>query len=232
MPGLLATLVATNGWRPEPVATEALVHLLSQLPAAKAFGAWVDGIVPGLGAPELQYLGHASTTTTGGRPDIVGCGSGGVRLIVEAKFAAALTPKQAHGGYATHLVTGAPGLLVYLVPTDRVVAMWSAAVKIHDPISDENLPGGARRLVLAGGHAVTVLSWADMLDRLAGALAGTDFEGDLAQLSDLVAWRTGKAWLPLLPDDLPDRVGRQVGALARMVGRAANAASATRATDG
>src|SRR5271166_2463065 len=158
MDGLLASLVASHGWRPEPVATESLVHVLQRPEARAALGAWADALVPGLAAANLDYAGQVISGEAEGRPDVVGSTGSQARVVIEAKFAAPLTAAQTAGAYIGHLTVGAQGLLVYLVPSDRVAAMWSAASGIHAGAMVVGEPG-PRRLTTVEGHVVTVLAW-------------------------------------------------------------------------
>jgi len=231
MDGLLASLVASHGWRPEPVATESLVHVLQRPEARAALGAWADALVPGLAAANLDYAGQVISGEAEGRPDVVGSTGSQARVVIEAKFAAPLTAAQTAGAYIGHLTVGAQGLLVYLVPSDRVAAMWSAASGIHAGAMVVGEPG-PRRLTTVEGHVVTVLAWTTLLDLLAAALVDTPAAGDLAQLGGLVEWRSATQWIPILPDDLTDRVGRQIAGLSQMVLRAANAALPSKAAAG
>ncbi len=228
MNGLLANLVAAretaDGWSPERVATDALVYILNEPAARTAFATMADELVPGLDAAKLHYAGQvvSKDAKAKGRPDVVGSTRGEARVVIEAKFAAPLTVAQSEGAYLTHLAPKA-GLLVYLVPEDRVDAMWSAARRIHvdaQPVEHE----GPRRLATPEGHIVAILAWTKLLDQFASTLSGTAAEGDLAQLRGLVDWRSSTQWIPILRDDLSDRVGRQLAALSQMVLRAAKAA--------
>jgi hypothetical protein len=90
---LLADLVASRGLQPEPVATEALVRLLNTAPvAAKVLTGIADTLVPGGDFSDLVFTGQAFDSRNEGRPDIDGRDDSGVRrLLVEAKFDAALT---------------------------------------------------------------------------------------------------------------------------------------------
>lgn len=229
MNGLLASLVASRGWDPEPVATESLVHLLHRPEARSALGKWADNLVPGLAAEDLEYADQVVDGDSEGRPDVVGSTGAVARVVIEAKFAAPLTSAQSAGAYIGHLTGDEPGLLVYLVPSDRVSAMWSAALQIHAGATVVAGPG-QRRLITSEGHVVTVLEWTKLLDFLASELLNTPAAGDLAQLRGLVEWRCATQWVPILPDDLNDRVGRQIAGLSRMVLRAAKDVPPSRST--
>ena len=175
---LLAHLTESQQWRPEPIATEALVHLLGRPEARVALAGWADAFVPGLGAAELEYTGQAVNLVATGRPDVVGSAGTDVRVVIEAKFVAQLTPAQSGGAYLGHLGNTGPGLLVYLVPEDRVATMWSAARKIHEPSHEP--PDGPRRLHTPDGHVVTVLPWDYLLDLREKAPGDTTAAADVA----------------------------------------------------
>lgn len=224
MSNLLATIVATHRLAPEPVATDALVHLCATSEAAAtAMSALLVDLCPGAVTSGLRFTGQDIALDADGRPDLVAVDTTGTRLIVEAKFDAALTRAQVSGAYVDRLTTGVPGALVFLVPRDRMRNLWrTISVTPGGAPAPADLPVGSEDTGLAkmplgeSGHVLAVVSWESMLHRLRTVVEGAgDVSGaaELEQIAGLVQWRTSAGWVPVMPEDLPPRVGRQLQAL-------------------
>lgn len=224
MTDLLASIVASRRLQPEPVATDALVHLCtSSVAAASAMSDLLIELCPGASTSGLQFTGQEVSPDSEGRPDLVATDGLGVRLVVEAKFDAALTSAQTSGAYVAKLKAGVPGALVFLVPQDRMRNLWHT-VSVTPGGAPEPLlmpaDGGSQGVVsmpLAGfEHVLAALSWESLLSRMEAAMAkmgDTVGSAELAQIRGLVTWRTSTGWIPLAPDDLPQRVARQLGGI-------------------
>jgi hypothetical protein len=243
MSGLLATVVASRRLQPEPVATDALVHLCST--SAAASRVMVDllaELLPGPVSEGLVFTGQDIDPLTEGRPDLVAADSMGVRLILEAKFDAELTPAQTSGAYAAKLTAEAPAALVFLVPQDRMRNVWktvSVAYQIGvapQELSPDLIDAGLVEVSLAEhGHVLGVLSWESLLNRLSASLGkfgDAAGEAELAQIRGLVEWRTRTGWTPLVPGDLPQRTGRQLASLTDIVKSASTTVSSAKARHG
>ena len=92
---LLAGIVASRRLQFEPVATDALVHVLSRSSAGRA--ALKDLLValcPTAVTTGLTVVGQMTVEEDAGRPDVVGQDATGVRIVIEAKFDAELTAAQ------------------------------------------------------------------------------------------------------------------------------------------
>jgi hypothetical protein len=217
---LLAHLVQSKGLPPEPVATDALAHILDTSEAARVV---LQGIAHAL-CPEgvfddLVFSGQAVATDNEGRPDLVGADASGPKLLIEAKFDAALTAPQIGTGYLDWLPEEQEGVLVYLVPANRMPALWPQL--LHGPCQMDDVPPPDLahadavwlRQPLAGGRVVAAMSWENLVSRLHAALDGggeATAAADLAQLDGLVQAQTRTGWIPLATGDLPDRVGPQL----------------------
>jgi hypothetical protein len=230
-PSLLAQLVAARALPPEPVATDALVDLLAHSAEARQV---VTGLAEELCAADingtLTFVGQAVGPDDPGRPDIVGSNTGGPRLILEAKFDAALTPAQLDATYLNRLPAKQPGVLAYLAPSDRLATLWPkllegpAGVTSPPPpnLKDQDRPYLARPI--GDGRTLAMVSWATLLSRIDTALVDAHdvaARADLHQLVGLVEWRSRSGWVPVVPGDLPERTGRQLVGLRDAVIRAA-----------
>lgn len=225
---LLASIVASRHLQPEPVATDALVHLCAaSTAAASVMSDLLVELCPGSTTSGLTFTGQEVSTETEGRPDLVAADAEGVRLVVEAKFDAALTSAQTGGAYLAKLKAGVPGALVFLVPQDRMRNLWLTVSVTPGgapgplALSDEAGKQGLVSLPLNGaGHAVAALSWESLLNRMDAAMAkvgDTAGAAELAQIRGLVTWRTRTGWVPLAPGDLPQRVARQLSGVNRVL---------------
>lgn len=243
MMSLLATIVASRRLQPEPVATDALVHLCATSEAASsAMSDLISELCPGTSSTGLAFTGQEINPASEGRPDLVASDSAGTRLIVEAKFDADLTAAQTGNAYAGKLTPGVSGALVFLVPRDRMLNVWRTITVTPGgspeplPLAESAVDAGTATMPLgASGHALAVLSWESLLNRLSAAVAKFgDASGaeELAQIRGLVEWRTAVGWVPLLPEDLPPRVGRQLDAIADSLKVVCSRASSTRMRNG
>ena len=241
--GLLANIVASRRLQPEPVATDALVHLCSTSAATSAV--MVDllaELCPGASSDGLVFTGQDIDPLTEGRPDLVAVDSMGTRLILEAKFDAELTTAQTSGAYSAKLTAGAPAALVFLVPADRMQNVWNTisvslgGAEVPSLLSHAAIDAGIAFISLPeDGHVLAVLSWESLLNRLSasvGKFGDVPGEAELAQIRGLVEWRTRVGWTPLVSGDLPQRVGRQLTSLTEIVKSASVAVSATKTGNG
>lgn len=236
---LLLELVTARGIQPEPVATGGLVHILQTAPAARtALGGLANAISPVANLQELVYSGQAVNSGQEGRPDIVGADTSGNRLVIEAKFDAALTPPQAGTGYLEWLPIDQPGLLIYLVPKNRMASIWprllagpGGLASVPPPnLADEDEPWLVHKL--SGGHALAVVSWESLLARLEPVVVGQEERSDLTQLASLVRAHLRTGWVPLAYGDLPDRFGQQLAGLRHCVIQAALRVSPSKTRSG
>ncbi len=199
---------------PENLATEALLFLLSVSPAARrGFAAAFRPAAVEL--PELRFVSQ-STGKDGERPDLVGIDvAGSERVVVEAKFWAALTDNQP-ATYLGRLAVG--GLLAFVAPEIRGDVLWRelrercAAVghTLRDPRAAEPglWVGGA-----SGGPELVLISWRRLLASVRAELEATgerDRVADLAQLDGLCERMDTEAFLPVTRSELSSPVYRRV----------------------
>ncbi|MQW77114.1 hypothetical protein GHK92_14635 [Nocardioides sp. dk4132] len=243
MGGLLAQIVASRGLQPEPVATDALVHLCStSKAAASAIADLIAEVCPGVITDALVFTGQDIDPSTKGRPDMVAADALGVRMVLEAKFDADLTLAQISGAYSAKLATGAQAALVFLVPMDRMQNVWNTvSVNLGGAssaplLTPDAVDGGQASMPLPhSGHVLVVASWESLLNRLQAAVTkfgDIDADSELAQVRGLVEWRTRTGWVPPVPGDLPQRVGRQLSALTDLVRTVANRTSTGKTKNG
>jgi hypothetical protein len=221
-PSVLAGLVASRGLPPEPVATRALLHLLERSVAARhALGELCARLCPGLPS-QLSWADQVHDESDTARPDLVGTDELGARVIVEAKFDAELTPAQRSGVYLDRLVGGAPGLLLFIAPPSRLPSLWRelltgpAAVASPPPPN----PDDERASLLTkhvGTRVVALVTWSTLLSGLSASIGDPGERADLVQLEGLVSWHAEQEWLPLRPEDLDRRIGRQLDGLLGVV---------------
>lgn len=236
-PSLLARLVAERGWQPEPVATAALWHLLGSSEAAgRALQDLTAEMHPAGDFHELAFTEQAVDALGEGRPDVIGYDTSGWRLLIEAKFDAALTAAQAGAGYLDWLEAGRAGILMFLVPRDRLANLWRHVLAGPCGVPLEEIPpvnalDADKPFLLhaiGDGRVVSAISWESLLERLHKALdtgQNSLAASDLLQLEGLVRQRIHAGWIPEMQDDLPARVGRQLDGLKRAAHTAAERVS-------
>ncbi|MEI5671852.1 MULTISPECIES: hypothetical protein [unclassified Nocardioides] len=243
MSNLLATIVASRKLQPEPVATDALVHLCAtSKAAASSMSNLLSELCPGTTTTGLRFTGQDIVPDVEGRPDLVASDTTGTRLVVEAKFDAALTKAQVSGAYVGKLTAGTPAALVFLVPRDRMRNLWSIiSVTPGGALAPTVLPDGAEEAGVASmplgttNHVLAVVSWESLLNRLSSDLSLDGDRGgaaELAQIAGLVKWRTSTGWIPVMQEDLPPRVGRQLQSLTEVIKAVCSRASSKKVRNG
>jgi hypothetical protein len=189
----------------------------------------------------LTFVGQAKADGDLDRPDIVGSDEVGVRMVLEAKFDAELTPAQVGTAYLDRLETGRAGALLFLVPSDRLPSVWPRILSGPGQlpgvqvIDVSNVDEPLLRHDTGDGRVLAAISWRTLLETLRHTLeAGADTTalGDLSQIEGLVDWRSRTGWTPLIPGDLPERTGRQLTALRDCARNAAAQASSQTARNG
>ena len=121
--GLLAYLVPRLTSRVEDTATDALAFILNKSAVCRRA---LDHLLLD-GDFNLEPIDRVETQVTyqdGSRPDLAGYDRKGVkRLLVEAKFWAALGQQQASGYFGQLEETG-PGMLLFIAPDSRIETLW------------------------------------------------------------------------------------------------------------
>ena len=123
-------------------------------------------------------------------PDVEGGPAGGdPQVILEGKFSAGLTDNQPRT-YLRRLMPRADGILLFVVPARRFVALWPEVrarcsddgIEAHDGVDEKEL----RAARTSSGHIIAMISWRELLGRMSGAVAaGGEAESE----------RTSPSWL-------------------------------------
>ena len=207
---LLGHLVPKLPVSTENAAVEALVFILNDSEAAKAaFNALIG---EGVGVPIAPIARAASQATAedGSRPDLVGFDHANEkRVIVEAKFWAALTENQPNQ-YLEQLPKSNPSVLLFVAPDARVEYLWEEVTRISGqaghilsaPIVRDRIRSGR---IEGTDHHMMVVSWVNLLDRMAGQVrdaAEPGVESDIRQLRGLAQVMDRDAFLPIRVGEL------------------------------
>ena len=205
----------------ENLATEALTWLLGRSAAARTALVGLARTI-GVDVPdELRFVGQVGSPDTG-RPDVVGLdASSRERLLIEAKFAAALTPRQP-SGYLRRLPPGVDGMLLVVAPTVRRATLWVELLRAVPELaaiapSPSAVPTAGVLSVKAGASTMLALvSWRSLVSRVLDALRAADeslLARDAEQLLALTETMDSAAFAPLRPGDLNTRTARQIAQL-------------------
>ena len=205
----------------ENLATEALTWLLRRSAAARAA---LVGLVRAIGVDvpdELTFIGQVGNPDTG-RPDVVGLdASSQERLLIEAKFAAALTDQQPRG-YLKRLPPDVDGILLVVAPTARLATLWVELLRAVPELapaapSPSAVPAAGVLSVKATAYTTLALvSWRSLVSRVLDALRTADeasLARDAEQLLALTETMDSVAFAPLRPGDLTTRTARQIAQL-------------------
>lgn len=225
--GVLAFLARRMPVSEENLATEALTFVLGRSPAARQV---LRQLASTLGADlddDLSFVGQVGHPDTG-RPDIVGQDSNRrERLLIEAKFAAALTENQP-AAYLTRLPTDVDGMLLVVAPEARRASLWSELVTawreaLGPAPAPSTTPGGMPLTMTVGSRTLALVSWRSLVAKVLGAV---DHSGDRAlaedvrQLLSLTEVMDAAAFIPFQGGDLDLRAARQVRQLEQVIDRA------------
>jgi hypothetical protein len=205
----------------ENLATEALTWLLRRSAAARAA---LAGLARDIGVDlpgDLTFIGQVRAPDTG-RPDVVGLdASGRERLLIEAKFAAALTDQQP-SGYLARLPVDVDGMLLVVAPTVRRETLW-VELQLAVPELAHAAPSpsavsavGVLRVKPTAHTTLALVSWRSLVSRVLDALRTADeslLARDAEQLLALTEAMDSAAFAPLRPGDLDMRAARQIAQL-------------------
>lgn len=204
--GFLATRFSAS---PENIAIEALGFILSRSGAARA-GLRGHFNVCGVQLPDDLRFVTQSTGDDGARPDIEGITGDGIKVcVVECKFWAGLTANQPVA-YAERLPDDQPGVLVFIVPSLRLNALWG---EIATRLKNANMVLGPRKTHSAetmyaefgAGHGFVLTSWRDVLGAVTTAMSAnneTDGLENAKQLLGLCDRMDESAFLPFRSDEV------------------------------
>ncbi len=192
----------------EPAATRALAYILNSNPdIARSFvGILQDANIefePGRIEAELAH--------EDGQPDLtIHDTDGRVRIFVENKFWAPLTPAQPVS-YLKELPEDPPSALIFVVPGQRVITVWS---ELKDRCGEAGLewadaPGESTVMrARVGCKTMSVTSWEYVLERLLDAARSEKHDtvrDDILQLRGLAGRMNLEAFLPLRDDEATDQ---------------------------
>ena len=201
---VLAHVVLGGALQNEPAATQALAYILKSSPdIVRAFvGMLRDAGIefePGRIEAELE---HEES-----QPDLtIHDSEGRTRMFVENKFWAGLTDTQPVS-YLSHLPEDPPSALIFIVPEQRVSAVWR---ELRDRCSEAGLEwadatGNRARI---GSKTMLAASWGRVLERLLDAARSgghDDLGRDILQLRGLSNRMDAEAFLPLRGDEVTDQ---------------------------
>lgn len=204
--GHLATRFAPS---PENIAIEALGFILSRSPAARA-SLTALAETGGLSLPSDLSFATQATAEDDGRPDIEAYGADLRRyIVIETKFWAGLTINQPLT-YAARLLPDAPGALIFVLPSARMVSLWTELTKRLKvggyPVSSrrENQPE-LWSASLGDGHQFILVSWRHVLFstlRQMEAAKESERIEDVKQLLGLCERMDTEAFLPFRSEEL------------------------------
>ena len=207
---LMAYLVPKLTVQVENAATDALAYILNR--SAGAMQALNELLREG--GFNIEPIARVETQVTyedGSRPDMAGYdNSNVVRLLVEAKFWAALLEGQA-SGYAEKLDQPGPAVLLFIAPELRFPTLWTEIRRQMDKQGGletlDSSPGVQRARMNGTERHVILVSWVRLLDRM-NALAGDDgVKSDIRQLHGLAQAQDAQAFLPIHAEELGPDLG-------------------------
>ena len=198
---VLAHIVERSSWPPEPVATQALAHILnSHEDFARAF---VDDLMS-KGRFNPKRIKAEVKNMAGGKPDMTFYDDKlKERAFVENKFWFGFTEYQPVK-YLHALPEG--GILLFIVPELRVNTAWNELKQrcIKEKHNPEQNGDDDSALVL--GKTMKIKSWTDVLNVLQeAAQKGNHSNSDILQLKDLTSRQDMEAFLPVRPDELTNQ---------------------------
>ena len=144
------------------------------------------------------------------RPDMSGVnGEGNELILCEMKFYAGLTINQPNG-YLDRLIKEGGKALVFVCPEQRKTSLWTKVKELCKEYGRELAEETGYR-ILADGIAMTVISWAEVLEtlrRTASTLA-IDALPDIAQLAGFCKMMDSTAFIPFAAEDFGPDIARK-----------------------
>ena len=213
---LLAHLIPKlSGVSVENAAVECLGYILGSAEAREALASIISdcGFEVGVIAKVITQV-----TDGGARPDLV-CfdGNRAKRIIIEAKFGAALTENQPNE-YLNQLAPDGLSVLLCVAPDRRTEYLWeqlSSRVQEVDSLGPTSRVG-RRRYATVGSEVdrsrhLVLVSWADLLGRISGAVGESGVQADnIRQLRGLAERMDREAFLPFREEDFSPGLGRRM----------------------
>lgn len=209
----------------EDIASESLVWLLNRSAAARSALVQLAFPIHSSAPDDLSFVGQESSPDAG-RPDVTAKDANGiVRLLIEAKFAAALTPQQP-AGYLQRLPADADSVLLVVAPSARRETLWAELLSALPQLasnapSPSDVPSEGILRAQVGDHStLTLATWRSVVTCVLDAVHAADqiaLAHDAEQLLALTEVMDNQAFLPLKPGDLGWRTARQVGQLRLLI---------------
>ena len=202
---LMAYLVPKLTSQVENAATDALAYILNR--SAGSMQALNELLQEG--GSGIEPIARVETQVTykdGSRPDMAGYDKGNVvRLLVEAKFWAALLEGQA-SGYAQHFDQSGPAVLLFIAPELRIPTLWTEIRRQIEKqggleLLDSSL-GVQRARVNGTERQVMLVSWVRLIDRMDQLTGDDGVKSDIRQLRGLVQGQDAQAFLPIHSGEL------------------------------
>ena len=208
-PSLLGHLVQRIG-RAEYLATESLGFILVRSEPCRST---VRDLAARCGAAVDEGLVYRTQVSGDDKafPDVEGGPAGGdPQVILEGKFSAGLTDNQPRT-YLRRLMPLADGILLFVVPARRFMALWPEirarcsddGIEAHDGVNEKEL----RAARTSSGHIIAMISWRELLGRMSGAVAAAGevrVGEDIAQLAGLCDLQDLGVFTPILREELDD----------------------------
>ena len=208
---LMAYLVPRLTRQVEDAATDALGYILNK--SAQSMQALND-LLRGDGF-DIEPIARVKTQVTyedGSRPDMTGYDQNNVkRLLVEAKFGAALLDGQA-SDYVQQLDQSGPAVLLFISPVVRISTLWAGIVRqMQGRLKRIESPQGVKRAKVIGtDRHIVLISWARLLDAMAAMSGDAAISADIRQLQGLAQGQDAKVFLPIHTEELSPSIGRRL----------------------
>jgi hypothetical protein len=209
---------------PENAATLALKYVLDAAPAARAaLESYLHQAAP---LPTALLLDLQSSGEDRSIPDLAGLAEDGSSpLLVEAKFYAGLTDHQPVS-YLKRLPAGAPGMLLFVVPSQRLELLWTEVARRAGeggfPVGAETTTAELRHASVGDGHVLAMVSWRALLNVLTAAATAAGDQtaaADLDQLRGLCDRMESEAFHPLTGEELSGSVALRLQQYVNMINK-------------
>ena len=210
---LMAYLIPRLTNQVENAATDALAYILNRSTLSlQALNNLLQE-----GDYDIEPIARVETQVTyedGSRPDLTGYDKRGVkRLLVEAKFWAALLDDQA-SGYARQFDQTGSAVLLFVSPEIRIPTLWAEITRQlekQSPLEVIDSPSGVRRAkVIGADRHVVLVSWTRLLDSMAALAGDASVQADIQQLRGLAQRQDAESFSPIHSEDLSPNFGRRV----------------------
>ena len=222
---LMAHLVPRLKGPLEDAATDALAYILTN--SANSRQTLNDLLREGGFAIEpIVRVATQITHPDNSRPDMTGYDKNSqVRLLVEAKFGAALGDEQA-SAYAQLFTHPGPAVLLFIAPERRIPILWAAIEQQMKGLSEldyiESSPGSKRVRVLWKKPRDTELqmiatSWLRLIERMEALESDDNIKSDINQLRGLAQREDTRVFMPIHTEELGPDFPRHVVAFNQLV---------------